>query len=73
MASGRSSWARGRRSWFDKLTMSGEAQALQTARPELVLSAAEGPVEGRVAPCDLHDSSHALRHYTIANRPPEAV
>ena len=33
-------------SWFDKLTMSGDVQAPQTARPELVLSAAEGLVEG---------------------------
>jgi hypothetical protein len=33
-------------SWFDKLTMSGDAQAPQTARPEPVLSAAEGLVEG---------------------------
>jgi hypothetical protein len=36
-------------SWFDKLTMSGDAQALQIARPEPVLSAAEGRVEGWAA------------------------
>jgi hypothetical protein len=33
-------------SWFDKPTMSADVQAPQAARPEPVLSAVEGPVEG---------------------------